>query len=163
MPNLNVGLGLAMLITSQSHAAWPLCSDECSNYLWDNSLGGFYCTGSSCKCDSSKSYPCYSPCDTESVCDNLQTSCTKSGSYMTCTGNTCTPDYDMGECTTGSKTTYHCAPNYYGTGKSCSPCPNGGASPENTTSITGCYLPSGSTFTDSIGTYKCNGAAYYRS
>lgn len=63
---------------------------------------------------------------------------------------------------------YRCAPNYYGTAKGtglptasgpkmsgCTACPSSGGvagkSAAGTTAITGCYIPSGSSFSDSTG------------
>ena len=52
---------------------------------------------------------------------------------------------------------YRCAAGYYGSStmgtSGCTRCPNDGSSVAGSTVITSCYLPSGTTLTDSTGTY----------
>lgn len=79
----------------------------------------------------------------------------------------CTPCSQYGECEWGVH--YRCAPNYYGKttdGESgCSPCPSSGTvsgrSDGGAESITECYIPSGSTGTDSSGSFTYTSKCYY--
>jgi len=69
-------------------------------------------------------------------------------------------DTNTGLC---SKTTeYRCIAGYYGSGKSCSSCPNGGTSRlgDNST-ISRCYLPDGTGFSDSTGSGVIDDDCYY--
>ena len=69
---------------------------------------------------------------------------------------------------TTCKTTYsyRCAAGYYGSSSNgtsgCNPCPSGGTSSAGTTSATGCYIPSGTTGSDSTGTYKYTSNCYWK-
>lgn len=60
---------------------------------------------------------------------------------------------------------FRCAAGYYGsstTGTSgCTRCPNSGVSMAGSTEITSCYLPSGTTGTDTSGTYTYTADCYY--
>ena len=62
-------------------------------------------------------------------------------------------------------TQYRCAAGYYGittNGSSgCTRCPNSGSSVAGSTVITSCYLPSGTTGSDSSGTYTYTADCYY--
>lgn len=61
---------------------------------------------------------------------------------------------------------YACAAGYYGVTSNgtsgCTPCPNSGTSAQASTSITSCYLPSGTVGSDSTGTYVYTSNCYYR-
>lgn len=59
-----------------------------------------------------------------------------------------------------------CAPNYYGTPNTamtsgCTACPQSGHSNADSTSITSCYLPAGTTGSDSTGAYTFASNCYY--
>ena len=64
---------------------------------------------------------------------------------------------------------YRCAVGYYGNAEGtssynltgCSPCPIGGTSEAGATSITGCYIPAGTTGSDSTGGYTYAEDCYY--
>lgn len=60
-----------------------------------------------------------------------------------------------------SATSFRCNAGYYKNEDSCTACPNGGTSAAGATSITSCYLPSGTTGTDSSGTYTYTLNCYY--
>jgi len=64
------------------------------------------------------------------------------------------------------KCEYQCKQGYYGTGASCTRCPSSGGvqgttSGTGATSITECYIPSGSNFSDSTGKGTYTGNCYY--
>lgn len=69
-------------------------------------------------------------------------------------------------CTCSRRYSYKCAAGYYGTPTSflagqCTECPGGGTSPTGSTSITSCYLPSGSSCSDTSGTCTYTNNCYY--
>ena len=68
----------------------------------------------------------------------------------TCSNGTCTKD-----------TLYRCAAGYYGNGTTCTVCPGGGTSPAGTTAVSGCYIPSGQSFSDGTGSGKYTRNCYY--
>lgn len=61
--------------------------------------------------------------------------------------------------------TYKCKAGYYGNptalNKTCTKCPNSGTSSEGSISITKCYIPSGTTGSDSTGSYTYTANCYY--
>ncbi|MCM1294614.1 MAG: hypothetical protein NC311_03570 [Muribaculaceae bacterium] len=61
-----------------------------------------------------------------------------------------------------SATSFKCNANYYKNGNTCSPCPQSGKSATGSTAITSCYLPSGTTGSDTTGTYKYTADCYYQ-
>ena len=101
---------------------------------------------------------------------------------QTCTSSNCKSDTSWSAAGTGyqkkanrscsdsttCKTTYsyRCAAGYYGSSSNgtsgCNPCPSGGTSSAGTTSATGCYIPSGTTGSDSTGTYKYTSNCYWK-
>ena len=101
----------------------------------------------------------------------LCTSCTSDTSWSSAgTGyeKKVTASCDCGECT--KTTSYRCAAGYYGTSTNgstgCNKCPSSGGvagqsvAGSNTT-ITSCYIPSGSNFSDSTGSGTYTGNCYY--
>ncbi|MBR5566608.1 MAG: hypothetical protein IKW09_00695 [Alphaproteobacteria bacterium] len=72
---------------------------------------------------------------------------------------------DGGECvyTSGTCSTFtHCGLGYYKNGSVCTKCPNGGTTSGYTnTGISACYLPTGTSMSDTSGTYTCSSNAYY--
>lgn len=76
--------------------------------------------------------------------------------YASCNTSTCV-------CT--KTTQYQCAAGYYGTSNNgtsgCTRCPSSGSSAAGTTAITSCYLPSGTTGSDSTGSYTYTANCYY--
>ncbi len=65
-------------------------------------------------------------------------------------------------CTATTKTYTSCKPGYYLSGVACQSCPNGGTSADkNTGGVTACYLPSGTTGSDSTGSYTYTANCYY--
>lgn len=63
----------------------------------------------------------------------------------------------------GSCSTFtHCGKGYYKNGSVCTACPNGGTTSGYTsTGISACYLPTGTSMSDTAGTYTCSTNAYY--
>ena len=65
-------------------------------------------------------------------------------------------------CTATTKTYTSCKPGYYLSGVACQSCPSGGTSADkNTGGVTSCYLPSGTTGSDSTGSYTYTANCYY--
>ena len=65
-------------------------------------------------------------------------------------------------CTATTKTYTSCKPGYYLSGGACQSCPSGGTSADkNTGGVTSCYLPSGTTGSDSTGSYTYTANCYY--
>ena len=64
-------------------------------------------------------------------------------------------------CVAGAKTYTSCNAGYYLSGGLCLTCPSGGTSAAGATSITSCYLPSGTTGSDSTGSYTYTSNCYY--
>ena len=106
--------------------------------------------------------------------------CVMAGGGTTCTATNCVSSawtaYATGYerrtyryCSTSTKCTsstqYRCAAGYYGrtiNGSSgCTRCPNSGSSVAGSIVITSCYLPSGTTGTDTSGTYTYTADCYY--
>ncbi len=90
------------------------------------------------------------------------------GMYYGCSDGVCTSD--------AAKYQIACYQNYYGSlnrsvmvstyysaySSYCTPCPSGGQTvAEATTSITGCFLPTGTTSSDTTGTYTATASCYY--
>ncbi len=75
---------------------------------------------------------------------------------------------NCGECVKGAE--YRCAAGYYGSpktaGTGCTKCPSSGGvagqSAAGSTTITSCYIPSGSSFSDSTGSGTYTGNCYYK-
>ncbi|MDE6478194.1 MAG: hypothetical protein K2L94_03010 [Alphaproteobacteria bacterium] len=157
------------------------CVEMLAHY--ETSDGGFLgCVdASTCTCDT-QTYPCV--CYTNSDC-GYEYYCA-GGRCQPCTSSTCT--YSCSSCSdtwvvgnTGyEKTTrvcarngacdvrassqkYRCAAGYYGTSSNgtsgCTRCPSNGNSNAGTTSITGCYITSGS---DATGSYVYTSNCYYK-
>ncbi|MBD5388982.1 hypothetical protein HDR63_01875 [bacterium] len=101
--------------------------------------------------------------------------CCISCSTSTCTSDTTYSAYGSAyerkatrscNCSSGcvATYTYRCAAGYYGSpggsASGCSRCPDGGTSAVGSTSVTSCYMPAGSTFSDTTGngdyTDKCS-------
>ena len=116
-------------------------SDECGTLTW---------------------YTCIKECD--GTCDNCISSLWSKGSYniesrtvATCNTQTCV-------CT--KKTERRCSAGYYGTvtlvsSSACTQCPSPGTSAAGATSQSDCYIPAGTTGSDSTGTYKYTANCYY--
>ncbi len=104
---------------------------------------------------------CRKSCD--GTCSDCTTSAWTAGNtgyqkrtYASCNTATCV-------CT--KRTQYQCAAGYYGTSSNgtsgCSRCPSNGSSTAGATAITSCYLPSGTTGSDSTGSYTYTSNCYY--
>lgn len=85
------------------------------------------------------------------------------GYYGTATSASagCTACPANATCAGGNGSTFTCKANYYKNGSTCQPCPNSGKSTAGSTSITSCYLPSGTTFSDSTGSGTYSDKCYY--
>ncbi|HIS71272.1 MAG TPA: hypothetical protein IAD02_04800 [Candidatus Enterousia intestinigallinarum] len=65
-------------------------------------------------------------------------------------------------CTATTKTYTACKPGYYLNGGTCASCPSPGTTPDrNTGTITSCYLPSGTSCSDTSGTCSYTSNCYY--
>ena len=104
---------------------------------------------------------CRKSCD--GTCSDCTTSAWTAGNtgyqkrtYASCNTATCV-------CT--KRTQYRCAAGYYGTSSNgtsgCTRCPSNGSSTAGATAITSCYLPSGTTGSDSTGSYTYTSNCYY--
>ncbi len=104
---------------------------------------------------------CRKPCD--GTCSDCTTSAWTAGNtgyqkrtYASCNTATCV-------CTKTAQ--YRCAAGYYGTSSNgtsgCTRCPSNGSSTAGATAITSCYLPSGTTGSDSTGSYTYTSNCYY--
>lgn len=70
-------------------------------------------------------------------------------------------------CTANAKTYTACKPGYYLSGGKCSRCPSSGGTygttvDNNTGGITSCYIPSGTSFSDTTGAGTYTGNCYYK-
>ena len=107
-------------------------------------------------------YTCVTECD--GTCDNCYSTTWTRGVYniesrtvATCNTQTCV-------CT--KKTERRCSAGYYGTvalvsSSACTQCPSPGTSAAGSTSQSDCYIPAGTTGSDSTGTYKYTSNCYY--
>ena len=115
------------------------------------------------KCGTLTWYTCGMECD--GTCDNCYSTTWIRGLYniesrtvATCNTQTCV-------CT--KKTERRCSAGYYGTvgalvnSSSCTQCPSPGTSAAGATSQSDCYIPAGTTGSDSTGTYKYTSNCYY--
>ncbi len=153
----------------------PYCSadSECGGYGWNSSKNAFACGKGRCECDDGTRYDCFEPCADDSTCDTHIGSWTSTGS-----GNTeriqtkfCEPNYTSGVCDSYWGYLYRCVRGYYGNPTSsnqnaCVRCPAingiyGTTVAADTTSISGCYIPSGTELSDTTGKYEFSQNCYY--
>ena len=73
----------------------------------------------------------------------------------------CTKCPDNATCSGGNGSTYVCNSGTYKAYGACASCPSPGTSPAGSTSISSCYIPSGTTGSDGSGTYKYTANCYY--
>lgn len=100
-------------------------------------------------------------CSTCSNCDTIDWGAYSTGyekrTVATCNTSTCV-------CT--KTDLYRCAAGYYGTSTNgtsgCTQCPESGQSVAGSTDITSCYLPAGTTFSDSTGSGTYTADCYYK-
>ena len=215
MPNLNVGLGLAVFVATANAATYN-CGYDCSqstdsDYVYFESANGY---GYNCggyansvspeviyvshgetleTATSSALYYCcddgfgsdgywiefpYGSIPSGNSCANTYTwislgsnkycQATNTGTWEWCAGNNSSGilSYaDVGECvySSGTCSTFtHCGAGYYKNGSVCTKCPNGGTTSGYTnTGISACYLKTGTSMSDTSGTYTCSSNAYY--
>lgn len=183
--NAAVQCGMEVYSQPSGYAISPLdVADNCTS-----TEQIYFCDQNSMRCDgvtrcttctsSGWTFSYYTYVD-GSVCANIPiTQCCKvrpgatTGSWTTVGQNRAyqyrqTKDYKCdGTYTTTNE--YRCAAGYYGNAKGtsvynltgCNQCPSGGTSAAGATVITGCYLPSGTTGSDSTGTYTYTSNCYY--
>lgn len=104
-----------------------------------------------------------------SKCESLTTTYTcASGYYGTATSASagCTACPDNATCDGGNGSTFKCDVGYYKNGTACTRCPSSGGVYGTTaaigaTDITECYLPSGTTFSDTGGSGTYTGNCHY--
>lgn len=105
------------------------------------------------------------------ACNPVGTSCSSCTTYRCNSGyygtarsasSGCTKCPSNATCAGGNGSTFVCAKGYYKSGSSCADCPNNGTtSGTGATSISSCYIPRGTTGSDSTGTFKYVGNCYY--
>lgn len=108
-----------------------------------------YCIGSTA----------YARCDT-----GITTYQCASGYYGTATSGSagCTICPSNATCSGGNNSTFVCNKGYYKNGTSCTACPSSGTtSTTGATAITQCYIPTGTSFSDSTGSGTYTGNCYY--
>ena len=103
--------------------------------------------------------------DCDGTCDNCESTGWTKGVNGTETRTVATCNTQTCICT--KKFESRCAAGYYGTGlptvggSSCTQCPSPGTSAAGSTSQSDCYIPAGTTGSDSTGTYKYTANCYY--
>ena len=105
------------------------------------------------------SSPATCSCDTTS-----RTYACASGYYGTATSGTsgCTACPSNATCSGGNGSTFSCNKGYYKSGSSCTACPSDGTtSGSGATSVSSCYIPSGTSFSDGTGSGSYTGNCYY--
>ena len=108
-------------------------------------------------------YTCVKECD--GTCDNCISSLWSKGSYNTESRTAATCNTQTCVCT--KKIERRCTAGYYGTvgmivsSSACTQCPSPGTSAAGSTSQSDCYIPAGTTGSDSTGTYKYTSNCYY--
>ena len=116
-------------------------SDECGTLTW---------------------YTCVIECD--GTCDNCYSTTWTRGFYNTEQRTVATCNTQTCVCT--KKVEHRCSAGYYGTvtlvsSSACTQCPSPGTSAAGSTSQSDCYIPAGTTGSDSTGTYKYTSNCYY--
>lgn len=155
--------------------------EECVLDFWctESELGGYSCMpkkqyGMDCTPDSTNECAsgliCYTDENDQSLC---LYDCATEDHWQKVPGSDiyeykyCAPCNHYGDCEW--KNIYRCAADYYGIvigqDKGCTKCPSSGGiegrSDAGTTSITGCYIPSGTTGSDASGTFTYTSKCYY--
>ena len=97
--------------------------------------------------------------DCDGTCDNCESTgwTSLSGNRETRTVATC----NTATCECTKSVEFRCVAGYWGSGSTCSACPAPGTSSTGTTTLQGCYIPAGTTGSDSTGTYKYTSNCYY--
>lgn len=103
-----------------------------------------------CECVKKYSYECTSGYYGTAISESA--GCTKCPSNATCAG--------------GNRSTFVCAKGYYKNGSACTACPSlngvaGTTTSTGATSITSCYIRSGSSFSDVSGSWRYSDNCYY--
>lgn len=86
--------------------------------------------------------------------------------FIICTFIVLSVGHAQGACEATTKTYTSCKPGYYLSSGTCMRCPSSGgaygtSADRNTGGITECYLPSGTTGSDSSGSFTYTGNCYY--
>jgi len=165
----------------------PTCrTGTCNNYAWNAEKCTFSCVGA-CDCDGD-SYICTSDkpeltinctndsdCFTGYECNLVTLICEKCNGCSNCTSDTTWGASSTGYETKATRTckcnscieeySFRCAAGYYGnptiTTSGCTACPTGGTSAPGAKAKTECYIPAGTTQSDSTGTYVITSNCYY--
>ena len=170
-----VGLCTAILVVGPSNAALNCCWGTGSCLTLDSTYDSS-CTDPlicSCKTTSTTSKgivtthnkklvtscvgnKSYAKCQTQSTTYKCA-----AGYYGTAVGNRsgCTACPSNATCAGGNNSTFSCNRVYYKNGSACTVCPGGGTtSAAGATSVSSCYIPSGTSFSDATGsgTYTSN-------
>ncbi|MDE5615699.1 MAG: hypothetical protein K2I81_02605 [Alphaproteobacteria bacterium] len=143
-------------------------ANDCATYTWSDSLNGFECSAKeigTCSCytngSGTSTYNCV--CNGCSNCNSSEWENYGTGyqrrNIAYCSCNSCSRYYS-----------YRCAEGYYGTTSNgtsgCTRCPASGGiygmSAAGSTTITACYIPSGTGFSDSTGSGIYTENCYYK-
>ena len=163
------------IVAPELNCCMNSCSISCSGVTYDSQCtNNFFCN--SCKTTTgtningvvvttnrSITTTC-SNCHVTPACSVTSTTykCA-SGYYGTATSASsgCTACPTNATCSGGNGSTFVCNRGTYKSGSGCESCPSPGTSPSGSTSISACYIPSGTTGSDGSGTYKYTANCYY--
>ena len=129
-----------------------VCKNGCTSDSWTSSNTGY-----------ESAYIC------DKTCTRVYSHQCAAGYYGTATSASagCTKCPSNASCTGGNNSTFVCNQGYYKNGSKCERCPASGGvygttASAGSTSITSCYLPSGTSFSDSTGSGTYTGNCYYK-
>ena len=151
-----------------------VCPISCSSVTYDsNCTNNTFCTSCKSSTRTINGVTTTTNRSMESTCTNCRVTpscniisttykCTP-GYYGTATSALagCTKCPDNATCSGGNGSTFVCNSGTYKSLGSCIKCPSPGTSPSGSTSISSCYIPSGTTGSDGSGTYKYTADCYY--
>ena len=151
-----------------------LCPISCSSVTYDSRCtNNTFCTSCKTSTRTANGVTTTTNRNMTSACNNCHvtpscniTSTTykcASGYYGTATSALagCTKCPDNATCSGGNGSTFVCNSGTYKALGSCINCPSPGTSPAGSTSVSSCYIPSGTTGSDGSGTYKYTADCYY--
>ncbi|MDE6478141.1 MAG: hypothetical protein K2L95_03205 [Alphaproteobacteria bacterium] len=136
--------------SSCSNSACSLCNNRSSSAGLTNSFGIVTSTTYRYETNCPSSYGGTATCSCKQTSSSYKCA---SGYYGTATSSTsgCTACPSNATCAGGNNSTFSCNKGYYKDGSSCSACPGIGTSAAGATSISSCYIPAGTTYSDSTG------------
>lgn len=124
--------------------AYGIVTSETNKY--ETVCPGLGNNNATCECNTYTTYECGS--GYYGTAKSETTGCTKCPSNATCAG--------------GNSSTFICNKNYYKNGSTCTPCPSPGITEKTgVTDIKDCFIPSGTTFSDSTGNGIYTQNCYY--